>query len=453
VRGLLTTAGIWLVALIIANELNRNGRHFPSLRLNRERVAITLVLLATHAIAGRTSAEELLENPLAIERVARGALAGFAGLLILPLFASRLQALTQRQMPASLSLFGYVLVSLISITYSVAPVVTAGKVFELAVASMIVLTCLGGSDPVDGLKSMVRFVLFLEGVLLMTAVVGFFVMPSVFAQVQPRPGFLFQATMAAPYAHPNVLAASAGALSAFALANYLTSDRGKRAGWMTLYGGSLLGIVLASGRQGVVIWLVVTLILLARYRRTFLVTVVAPTVVVVLVAAGETIWRAVNRNALYDLRTLTGRLPWWQSAVEVWRDHPLTGYGFGAGGRFVALAAIGSRPGNVHSGYLEALVGVGLLGVIPFTVALILVAGWTVRSFRRGSDVPFAILIVPLALHTAIDLGFGAWLKPDFVILACLAGLCDMARRPIHLVTDVPSPKLLLAGLPDSSSR
>jgi hypothetical protein len=42
-------------------------------------------------------------------------------------------------------------------------------------------------------------------------------------------------------------------------------------------------------------------------------------------------------------------------------------------------------------------------------------------------DTAFAILLIPLLLHTAIDQGFGAWLNEDFVLFTCIAGLADAA--------------------------
>ena len=87
-----------------------------------------------------------------------------------------------------------------------------------------------------------------------------------------------------------------------------------------------------------------------------------------------------------------------------------------------------SSVSNVHSGYIEALVGVGLLGVIPLLIAVGLVVSWSLGALRDGRDVPFAILIVPLVIHTFIDLGFGGWLKPDLILLVCLGGLADWWR-------------------------
>lgn len=50
-------------------------------------------------------------------------------------------------------------------------------------------------------------------------------------------------------------------------------------------------------------------------------------------------------------------------------------------------------------------------------------------ALRNGRDVPLAILIVPLLLHTSVAQGFGAWLNADFLMLASLAGIADWWRR------------------------
>jgi O-antigen ligase len=129
------------------------------------------------------------------------------------------------------------------------------------------------------------------------------------------------------------------------------------------------------------------------------------------------------------LATLTGRVGWWESALEAWASHPWTGYGYGVGGRFVALANVGRSFGSdVHSGYIETLVGVGLIGAVPLLIAVGLVLSWSLRALRDGRDVPIAILIVPLVVHTFVSQGFGAWLNADFMLFLCLAGIADWWR-------------------------
>ncbi len=78
---------------------------------------------------------------------------------------------------------------------------------------------------------------------------------------------------------------------------------------------------------------------------------------------------------------------------------------------------------------MEALTGVGLIGVIPLGVAIVLVVVWAVRSLRAGQQVPLAILMIPLLLRTLVSQGFGAWLNGEFLVFAALVVAADEARR------------------------
>ena len=83
-----------------------------------------------------------------------------------------------------------------------------------------------------------------------------------------------------------------------------------------------------------------------------------------------------------------------------------------------------------HSGYLEALLGVGLIGTLPLLYGVYRAARWSANRLRRVLETSFAILMIPLVVHTFVDLGFGAWLKPDFLLLVSLVALADIERRP-----------------------
>lgn len=431
-RGMIFAAGIWTTAWVVVQVSFRSRGGLASLSLNRETLALTFLLLGTKAVAAGATADEVLENPVVLERIARGGLALLAALIVLPSLIGGLRSRNRPRLGTGLiAAWVYVGVAAASTIYSAAPVVTAGKVFELTVAVTIVSSAALKSEPVSALKQLLVFVLFLEGILVLIAVVGFFALPSVFSAVQPRPGFLFRSTMVAPYAHNNVLAALAGMFAGVSLSNALmaTAIRNRR-GWMAAFGMFTVGVALASGRQGVIIWTATVGLALFVLRRTAFLVVLLPVSLVALSQVWSTVWRAINRNALYDLRTFTGRLSWWGAAIDSWTQHPWTGFGFGAGGRFVALSATGGRTANVHNGYLEALVGVGLLGFLPLCVIVAQGAKWSIDQLRVHRDVRYAVLLLGIGIHTMVDLGFGAWLKPDFIILACLAGLAGtMVRR------------------------
>src|SRR5277367_750617 len=70
------------------------------------------------------------------------------------------------------------------------------------------------------------------------------------------------------------------------------------------------------------------------------------------------------------IESMSGRAAFWSYAWEQFLAHPLTGMGAYAGGRFYVMTKLGIDPGSLHSDWVVLLVGVGLMGLIPFCFAL-----------------------------------------------------------------------------------
>lgn len=428
-RGLEWTAAIWAITLIVSapggpRAVFRTGR----LGLTRGQWAVVLVLLGSHSFAATVSAEEVLANPLVIERAIRGALSGMALALAIPALFRHRSAFRSGRFPALAALTLYTLIAATSVLYSVAQVVTLGKAIELgAAAAAVWLVTLETRDGAS-LTRTIRLLVLLEASLLAVAVTGFFTLPSVFYSGDTRPGFIAVATMGAPYGAPNGLSASGALVFAYALAQTFESSPGRaRRLWASLAIIGTLAVVLSSGRQGVAIWLASSAVLLWIYRRTLLLILVAPMTALVLWLNWDSLWETLTRSqAQVNVTTWSGRFTMWDAALEALTEHPWTGFGFGAGGRWVALERIGADTiSSLHNGYLEALLGVGLLGTLVLLAVAVRVTVWSVQSMRRRSLVPVAILIVPLLLRTFVSLGFGGWVNTELVLFACLAALTD----------------------------
>lgn len=397
----------------------------------RETLALVLVLLAAHSIAARSEAEEILSNPVVLERVVRGALAGLAMVLALPPLIQRITR-HERGYRGLTALSLYVFVAFASVLYSVASLVTAAKAIELSAAVVAVAAIGLDADARNRIRQAIGLVITLEAALLTTAVIGFFILPDTFAGLQSRPGFFSEGTLISPFATSNGISATGALLAAFALAQVLEQTT-MRFRWIGLFVLGTAGTILASGRQGVAIWVASVAILTFVHRRTLFMTLLAPGTALLVTLYWVDIVAVLSRDRPRNFTNLTGRLPWWQAALDSWVEHPWTGYGFGAGGRFVALRSIGrSSTSSVHSGYFEALVGIGLLGVIPLAYAVLRVAAWSTRQLIARSETELAILIVPLVLRTFISMGFGGWLNAEFVLFALLVAAADeawIARR------------------------
>ncbi len=419
------TALIWAIVVPFARRAGWISR------LSRIDLMIILLLLSTRSVAARSTAE-ILADPVGSDAMIRAALSGAALLMGLPMLYQGRGQLSRRPYKGMLALTLYVGVGAASVLYAVVFVASAGKVFQLAAGLTAVWVMAMDAQPRRSLDRGVRFIILLEGSLVATAAVGFFLMPSVYQLAGGRPGFFLPTQMVAPFSSSNGLAATGGLLAAYAVAHLLgpASSRKVRGGWLAL---SLIGaaaVILASGRQGVVILAASLLVLLWFYRRRSFVLVIGPAVAALIAVNWTTVAQIFSRGRPEQTITLTGRVEWWQSALQAFWDEPLTGYGFGVGGRFVAQARIGNVtvPG-VHNGYIEALVGVGILGAIPLAYALWRVGSWAYREMSARRPPANPILIVPLVLHTIVSLGVAGWLNSDFLIFGCLVGLSDFAVR------------------------
>jgi O-antigen ligase len=427
VQGFLWIAAIWSLTLygLYRFVVVRSGRWPLSPILVQ---SLFLLLLGIESTGAPSTG-----NSIGLNTVIRGFLASAAlvfALRALLVNASRGRVRRGTRRTNLMLLSAYAGFAAFSTMYSASPLQTAGKAYEMVVGMIVVWAIATSADARNQMRAAIDMIVILWAAILVVAIPGFFLVPSHFVlQEEGRPGFIFTETMAAPYAHSNGLSAIGAMVAAYALARGFreTTPLARRL-WFALGIVSSGGILLASGRQGVVIWAVSVGIVLFMLARPLCVFIVIPATAFATQHWSMQLWSALTRDQQETtLYTLSGRLSFWNAAIEVWKQSPLIGYGFGSGGRFVALPSIGQGfIGSLHSGYFEALVGVGLIGVMPLLIVVVRVVRWSWLRLLRGVEPHLSILIVPLAMHTAISLGFGAWLSSQFLVLALIASCADL---------------------------
>jgi O-antigen ligase len=178
-------------------------------------------------------------------------------------------------------------------------------------------------------------------------------------------------------------------------------------------------------------------------KRSALLYLVAPSVGLLIWVFWQPIFDAFSRGqSIGMLTSLSGRVTWWDAALKAATEHLWTGFGFGAGGRFVALERAGfGSVSSLHNGYLEALLGVGLIGLslLLTIVYFAIIRTWSARSH----DLPRFSLVIPLLVQATVTLGFGGWLGSSFILLGLLAVLPPTPRlfvsqrAPTHTDTAV----------------
>jgi O-antigen ligase len=181
------------------------------------------------------------------------------------------------------------------------------------------------------------------------------------------------------------------------------------------------------------------MVLLLRRRLGLLTVVGLAGAVLLSVTSAETVLQqAVLRGQSVEMfRSLSGRVNWWAPAWEAFRDNPLLGLGGYAAGRFGVLDAIGAtEPSSLHNAWLEVLVGVGLVGFLPF---LWTVLGTWVTLLRgdptnAASEVVLALRVEALGVFTLICLRSAftvefIWHAPTtFFLILCFAELLRRSR-------------------------
>ncbi|RPI21323.1 MAG: hypothetical protein EHM57_06765, partial [Actinobacteria bacterium] len=288
--GLLWTLGVYGAAVLAVWRLG-----LISLKARDDRrllCAVLLLLAGANSTVSRTGAEDVVANPVVLETAVRGLFDVLAFLVVVPIVARTPWRDRLRGATGTGFLIVYLGVAGISVLYSAAPIVTAGKVFELAVGILVILTALrpGPGSTAGQLQAAVRVIVLSEAALVLVAVVGFFLMPGTFSQLENRPGFVLPQTLASPYDHSNGLSSMGALVSVYAFAELLTGATGRFRGvWAVLGCGGALGVLLASGRQGVVIWAASMAVLLWTCRRQWFVLFVAPATIGLIVAYREVI--------------------------------------------------------------------------------------------------------------------------------------------------------------------
>lgn len=95
----------------------------------------------------------------------------------------------------------------------------------------------------------------------------------------------------------------------------------------------------------------------------------------------------VRQRLLYNIGTLNERLPRWQAGFEMWKAEPWRGWGFGRfplhSGRFRRDGGQGNLEGTEND-FLLILVGSGLVGFLPYLVALLAPCLWTLRLLPKS---------------------------------------------------------------------
>ncbi|MCA9187928.1 MAG: O-antigen ligase family protein [Pirellulaceae bacterium] len=138
----------------------------------------------------------------------------------------------------------------------------------------------------------------------------------------------------------------------------------------------------------------------------------------------ETIARMGRKDELADPTKLTGRLPIWSEAMELFADRPLFGYGYGAFWipqrvrHFERLT--GWAFSHAHSGYIETLVNLGVVGLFLGLSTVLVTFRRCLRLIARHDLVLARFASAVLILAIIGNISESAFIADGYEVLVAL---------------------------------
>lgn len=194
---------------------------------------------------------------------------------------------------------------------------------------------------------------------------------------------------------PAISANGVGNLGAFisiiAFTRMLFHQQGKRF-YLAIFLFGLMTMIVAQSRSALTGFIIAIPVILFSARRIGIIVLVVITLSVILISSNfvDVFWQYFLRGQSLDMfKSLSGRVNWWEFGWEFIKKEPFLGYGAYAGARFTVLAQFGNSTSSaIHNTWIETLLGIGFVGVLPLVAAFLSI--WrvllhSVRNIYRGT--------------------------------------------------------------------
>ncbi len=207
------------------------------------------------------------------------------------------------------------------------------------------------------------------------------------------------------------------------------------------WSGSLTPTVAALGALGTMlcVHLVMHRVHNSKARRRIF---VAAGLATTLGFAGLWSIRGIIAGSLGRSPTLSGRTEIWAEVIVSWQQRPLAGYGFMAvwfDPQFrQRLIGIGRNVHEAHSGYLEVLVGAGLIGALGLLSVLIVAVGAAIRRIHQSPDGWGIWMLGALVFVVIANLG-ETYVGANLLVWTLLIVVCVQCCWPAGSTADVES--------------
>ncbi len=252
--------------------------------------------------------------------------------------------------------------------------------------------------------------------------------------------------------HPNTQGVYGALLLLGALAELSLTPR-YRTLWLTLAALAICVLIVSKSRTATVslIAALSVLCVLKPDRKRIMAAMAAGALFCAVLVVGQ--FASADSDELFEglasmgredaSEGLTGRVPLWNELTYFIGERPILGYGYGAFWNvertdFISGVLYWTVP-SAHSAYFEAMLDLGLCGVLLLVLLLLMVIGSAANLFRQIGT-PATGFLLALVVFLAI----GSFTESELVqaSVICLLGSCGVLQIAGRIVTEPNAVKL-----------
>ena len=301
-------------------------------------------------------------------------------------------------------MFLYSCITIISTVYSLFPALTLWKAFEVLTVMMCGYATAAEVQTADDIRRLLDMVLLILLFLTVTVLMGAVISPerafrTLFEGGNPAGDtsaapMLFVLRGLAPEINAIPVGGIAASLAVMTAAPFFAQEKVKdRFGIFVVLMIAGTTMVLAHTRTPIfALTATVTAILVVKRQFAVAFWIALAAIIILLVGSTEVITEYIFRGQSHQqFASLTGRTIFWEAVLEKYLDAPFFGYGFYAGHRVLFNTS------GVDNTYVAVLLGVGIVGIIPFVASIFYAIKTLLRTMPRRRMPPmFQILWLQL---------------------------------------------------------
>jgi len=313
----------------------------------------------------------------------------------------------------------YALIAMASASYSLYPLLSFYKGFEVAVFVILGLYIGNSLFSWMDVQDIINILLFWLWYYVVSALIGGIVAPSMSWVLREGGGPLSNVlTGVIPDINANTLTQVSGIVSCCLLAFvFHVSKMSQKIVFMLMFFVAILCAILSHSRTSLLAILICILFIMIMYKKKNLLLIIGVLSgpLFLFFALSDVIIAYFMRGQTMDeLSSLSGRMYFWPLVLTWVYKSPFIGHGFYSSQKFL----LGTS--TVDNTYLEVLLGIGIVGLSVFCVAVlaILINLWRARPWRQLPALPPEYLFVWTQLVVIfLFLFFRSLTGPSFQIL------------------------------------